>query len=90
MNATETPETPEAAAPEPQSLAQQFGAILAKARSDSGRSLNAQARELGVAVPTLHTYEHGRANPTLDKVEDLAAQYGVQIEFRLVPKSRRK
>jgi transcriptional regulator with XRE-family HTH domain len=69
----------------PPNLAQQLGQILSQARADQGLSMNAMARQLGVAVPTLHQYEHGRGNPTLTKVQDLAAQYGVQLEIRLVP-----
>ncbi|WP_020393443.1 helix-turn-helix domain-containing protein [Kribbella catacumbae] len=80
--------------PEPQdevlplNLAQQLGRILSQARTDKGLSMNAMARQLGVAVPTLHQYEHGRGNPTLTKVQDLAEQYGVQLEIRLVPAKR--
>jgi transcriptional regulator with XRE-family HTH domain len=69
----------------PPNLAQQLGQILSQARADQGLSMNAMARKLGVAVPTLHQYEHGRGTPTLSKVQDLAGQYGVQLEIRLMP-----
>jgi transcriptional regulator with XRE-family HTH domain len=70
--------------PVPRSLAEQFGAILAEARDARGLSMNALARELGVSVVTLHQYEHGRGNPTLKKIDALAAQYGVHVQITRV------
>lgn len=64
-------------------LAQQFGAALAAERERQGLSLRELADQLGVANPTLHLYEHGKPNPTLAKVEELAAQYGLEVSFRV-------
>jgi transcriptional regulator with XRE-family HTH domain len=76
---------------EDETLAQQLGRILADARNERGLSMNALARELEVAVPTLHQYEHGQNNPTLQKVAELAEQYGVELQLVVKkPKRTRK
>ena len=73
--------------PEPadRNLAQQLGAALAESREAAGQSRRDLARELGTSDVHLLKYEHGTANPTLSKVEDLAAAYGVRV--RLVVES---
>lgn len=66
----------------PATLAQQLGALLAAERRRQGLTLRQLADQVGVANPTLHTYEHGRSNLTLAKAEELAEQYGLVLEFR--------
>ncbi len=63
-------------------LAEQFGALLGAERERQGKTLRQLADELGVANPTLHIYEHGQANPTLAKVEELAEQYGLVVTIK--------
>lgn len=60
-------------------LAQDLGAALEQARKDGGRSRRALAAELGCADTTLLGIESGRDNPTLRRVEELAAGYGVTV-----------
>lgn len=60
-------------------LAEEFGRLLTDARGD--RSRRDLAGELGVSATTLLSIEHGRANPTLDRVERLAAAYGLEVHL---------
>lgn len=63
-------------------LAQQFGALLTAERERRGLSRRGLAEALGVADVTLLAYEHGTANPTLAKAEELAGQYGLEVVLR--------
>lgn len=64
-------------------LAQQVGAELAKARG--ARSLRDFAREHGLAVATIHELEQGHNNPTLARLERVAALYGVELRIVVEP-----
>lgn len=66
-------------------LAAQVGAQLTAAREASGKSRRAFAAELGVADTTLLALEHGRANPTLRRLEDVAASYGLELTVEARP-----
>lgn len=71
-------------------LAAQLGAALVAVREHAGLSQRAQARELGVAGNTLRELELGLANPTLSRIEDLAAGLGLTVELRVRrPRARR-
>lgn len=66
-------------------LAADIGAQLAAARTASGRSRRALAAELGLADTTLLEVERGDANPTLRRLEELAAGYGLTITITATP-----
>lgn len=70
----------------PAQLARQVGDALSAARESRGLSRRALAAELGLADTTLLALEHGRANPTLGRLEQVADGYGVvfAIEAREV------
>ena len=71
-------------------LAQQLGEGLVKARDAAGLSQRAQAKAIGIAGNTLRELELGIANPTLARVEDLAAELGLTIELRVTrPRGKR-
>lgn len=63
-------------------LAAQVGNILTKRREALGMSRRALARDLGVADTTLLEIEHGKANLTLDRLEQVAAGYGLAIDLK--------
>lgn len=63
---------------EPQ-LARQVGEQLTAARQARGLSRRALAAELGLADTTLLALEHGRANPTLARLEQVATGYGIEL-----------
>ena len=67
------------------SLAADIGVQLAAARTTAGTSRRALAAELGVADTTLLEVERGDANPTLRRLEELAAGYGVTITITATP-----
>lgn len=71
-------------------LARQLGEGLTAARERAGRSQRAQARDLGVAGPTLRELELGLANPTLGRIEDLAEALDLDVELRIKPRRRRR
>lgn len=70
-------------------LARQLGTALAGARDRAGLSQRAQAKALGIAGNTLRELELGLANPTLSRIEDLAAGMGLTIELKVKPRRRR-
>lgn len=60
-------------------LAAHLGRILRTARTTGDRSLRDTATAAGVAAPTLSDLEAGRDNPTLARVEQTAADYGIAL-----------
>ena len=73
-------------APEPAErgyLAQQLGKGITAARERAGLSQRAQGKALGIAGNTLRELELGLANPTLSRIEDLAAGMGLTIELKV-------
>lgn len=64
-------------------LAQQLGAGITRARDRVGLSQRAQAKAIGIAGNTLRELELGLANPTLARVEELAASLGLKVELRV-------
>jgi transcriptional regulator with XRE-family HTH domain len=64
-------------------LAHQLGQALTAHRERTGLSQRAQARALGVAGNTLRELEQGLANPTLGRIEDVAAALGLTVELRV-------
>lgn len=73
-------------APDPQDhgyLARDLGEALTKAREDAGESQRGAARKLGVAHNTLRELEQGLANPTLARIEDLAAKLGLRVRLTI-------
>jgi transcriptional regulator with XRE-family HTH domain len=58
-------------------LAQQLADLLVAARADEPR--RSFARRAGLANTTLVAVEAGTDNPTLARVETLAAKYGVAL-----------
>lgn len=67
-------------------LADQLGKALTEARGD--RSRRQVAAELGIAGNTLRELEHGLANPTLRRVEEVAEALNLDVE--LVVRRRRR
>lgn len=63
-------------------LSAQAASILTKRREELGLSRRALARELDVADTTLLELETGRANPTLDRLEKVAAGYGLELDLK--------
>ena len=45
------------------------------------KSLNAQAREMGIAPSTLHSYYTGRIMPRIDIAAIMAWYYGVSADY---------
>lgn len=60
-------------------LAVEVGELLAKVRADQSLSRRALARYMGEADTTLLEIERGDANPTLERLEKVAAAYGVRL-----------
>lgn len=60
-------------------LAEQLGEGLTRARTASGKSQRAAARDIGIAGNTLRELELGLANPTLSRIEDLANKLGLTV-----------
>lgn len=69
-------------------LAAQLGEGLTKAREAAGKSQRAAARDLGIAGNTLRELELGLANPTLSRIEDLAADLGLKVELKITRRPR--
>lgn len=67
-------------------LAEQVGRLLAAMREASGISRRGLAQELGISDTSLLEIEHGRANPTLDRLERLAEGYGVTLAITATPR----
>lgn len=67
------------------SLASQAGRLLESARDARGKSRRELATELGLADTSLLSLEHGRDNPTLERLERIAAGYGVRFELTTKP-----
>ena len=63
-------------------LADQLGAARVAAREASGLSRRQLADQVGVTHITLRELEEGLANPTLKRVEETAALYGLEVTFR--------
>lgn len=60
-------------------LATALGTALETAREASGKSRRALAEEAGLSHVTLRELEEGLANPTLKRVEETAALYGLEV-----------
>lgn len=45
------------------------------------KSMNAQAREMGIAPSTLHSYYTGRIMPRIDIAAVMAWYYGVSVDY---------
>jgi transcriptional regulator with XRE-family HTH domain len=58
-------------------LAAQVGGVLKELRGDTQRA--AAAAALGIPRPNLIQLEEGRANPTLERLERVAAGYGYRL-----------
>ena len=63
--------------PTPAPLTQQLAELLVAARADEPR--RSFARRVGLANSTLVAVEAGADNPTLARVETLAAKYGLAL-----------
>lgn len=72
------------------SIADQLGNALVGARERAGKSRRQVAAELSVAPNTLRELELGLANPTLRRVEDVAAALGLELELRASPRKARR
>jgi transcriptional regulator with XRE-family HTH domain len=83
----------------PRSLAEQLAEILSSSRRSAGLSLRGLASRIEsdhpfaqpgahIAHTTLRELERGSSNPTLSRVEEMAAAYGLELELR-VRKRRR-
>lgn len=64
-------------------LARQLGEGLTKAREQAGKTQRGQATDLGIAHNTLRELELGLANPTLGRIEDLAARLGLRVRLTI-------
>lgn len=71
-------------------LADQLAKGLLESREATGVSRRAFAETAGVSHMTLRELEVGLANPTLKRVEEVAALYGVEVELRIRKPRRRK
>lgn len=60
-------------------LAAQVGEALTEARGERARA--EVARALGIVPISLLRLERGDANPTLGRLEHIAAAYGVELEI---------
>lgn len=60
-------------------LAVDAGELLQAARQADGLSRRAKAAAIGVAPPTLREVELGEANPTVERLEAIGREYGVQF-----------
>lgn len=68
------------------SLAEHVGAVLKELRGDEQRA--AAAVKLGIPRPNLIQLEEGRANPTLERLERVAAGYGYRLLVTAEPLPR--
>ena len=53
---------------------------LTAARVNAGYTIDKAAEELGIAKPTLISYEKGNTSPTVDKLEEICHLYGCRME----------
>lgn len=67
-------------------LAHQLGAGLVAARERHRRSRKRTAEAAGLAPNTLGEVEHGNANPTLRRVEELAELYDADVTITVTPR----
>ena len=51
-----------------------------RARIEAGFTLKSAAKELGVSVVTLWRWEAGKQTPSIEKIGELAALYGVPVQ----------
>lgn len=64
-------------------LRRTVGSMFEHARGDV--SLRDFAAKVGMAHGTLHQFEQGRDNPTLDRLERMAALYGLRVRITVEP-----
>lgn len=64
-------------------LAEEVGAALEAARGD--RTRRQLAADNNISNTALLNIEHGRANPTLERLERLAEAYGVRLHITAEP-----
>jgi transcriptional regulator with XRE-family HTH domain len=64
-------------------LRRSVGALFEHARGDV--SLRDFAEKVGMAHGTLHQFEQGRDNPTLDRLERMARLYGLRLRITVEP-----
>lgn len=67
-------------------LAAQLGDQLVALRQLRHRSRKRVAESAGLAPNTLGELEHGKANPTLARVEEVAALYGADVTITVTPR----
>lgn len=72
------------------SLAQDVGRHLEAHRERLGQSRRELARKLGVSDVTLLELERGTGNPTLERVEKVAADYGLTFSISAKSDLKRK
>jgi transcriptional regulator with XRE-family HTH domain len=60
-------------------LAVDLGTLLRQTRETKGITLDALADEHGITKGTLADLERGEDNPTLDRVDRVAAMYGLTL-----------
>ena len=65
-------------APGASPLRRELSSEILQLRTSSGISLKRAAAELGVAVSTLHAWEHGQRFPSIENLEALARYYEVR------------
>jgi transcriptional regulator with XRE-family HTH domain len=70
-------------------LSRQLGTALVTARGRRRLSRKRLAETVGLAPNTLGEVEHGTANPTLRRVEELADVYGVDVTITVKPRKDR-
>ena len=57
----------------------EVGQIVKQTRIDAGLSQRDLAGKLGVAEPTMHRYEKGQQNLTIDTLQKIAEKIGTKI-----------
>ncbi len=67
-------------------LAEQLGRQLVAVREQARRSRKRTAEAAGLAPNTLGEVEHGNANPTLRRVEELAELYDANVTITVTRK----
>jgi transcriptional regulator with XRE-family HTH domain len=68
-------------------LARQFGEALVAKREAAGLSQRAQAKALGIAGNTLRELELGLANPTVGRLEQIAAAMDIDLSLFVDPEA---
>lgn len=64
----------------PQFTVDFLGARLAQLRRSKGMTLGDLAQRLGVSRPTVWAWEKGKTTPRPERMEAIAATFGVQVE----------